>query len=565
MTHEPNLDVAQLVRDNNRQASKTGQLLGMKAQAVRNIMEHFDREARKLLIDYTVNVGHENTPWTDDNLSSKKFKSNAGPVWQARGKVTDESNRVKHQINSHRKIPANLRKKLDKKQMESLSEEAAFVVAVKAEVLQAMPVDPNALHTGWVELYENGDPGVVLEVQSAIMNRSCPNVSEIATLASIMNKHTGSTPLPSKAVMEMEKLEAETFALKMKQLDYDVQALRVSRAKRTSWQLQVHHAKLQYRAQTFNESIKAAKSFMADCSRIITFANTDELIRSITAFMGEKTAQLKLDESGNAAQAGAAAFILGQSGRNVGMMLCPEFTYRKNELWLLEHAITKMLCHKGVDARDNVRPLNYRGRFLEGVSAKLKEKDFLWRNALLWKEGRTEYATQMLTKDMVAVEATLEDSSTGAVMAAPDSEEYLFGGARKVEQVGQNACEKLLQGMMKDLSLTGRSGVFVIDLNMSVGNMFEAFAALKSTWNMPTYYVGCTDDHGTAEWFDLHKQEWLARLHMDGSLTVPGFAKPAEECPADLLEKEPAPPRLNLLTPRQDLYPLIPDALMKDG
>ena len=27
-----------------------------------------------------------------------------------------------------------------------------------------------------------------------------------------------------------------------------------------------------------------------------------------------------------------------------------------------------------VDARDNVRPLNYRGRFLEGVSAKLKEK-----------------------------------------------------------------------------------------------------------------------------------------------------------------------------------------------
>ena len=62
-------------------------------------------------------------------------------------------------------------------------------------------------------------------------------------------------------------------------------------AKRTSWQLQVHHAKLQYRVQTFNESIKG--------SRVITFANTDELIRSITAFMGEKTAQLKLDESGN--------------------------------------------------------------------------------------------------------------------------------------------------------------------------------------------------------------------------------------------------------------------------
>ena len=164
-----------------------------------------------------------------------------------------------------------------------------------------------------------------------------------------------------------------------------------------------------------------------------------------------------------------------------------------------------------MDARDQIRPLNYRGRFLEGMSAKLKDKEFLWRNAPLWKDGRTEYATQMHTKDMVTIEALLEDA-TGAVIAAPDSEEYLFGGARKVEQVGQNACEKLLQGMMQDLSLTSRSGVFVIDLNMGVGNMFEAFAALKSTWNMPTYYIGCTDEHETADWFELHKQvTWLPK------------------------------------------------------
>ena len=49
-----------------------------------------------------------------------------------------------------------------------------------------------------------------------------------------------------------------------------------------------------------------------------------------------------------AARSGAAAFVLGQSVRNVGLLLCPEFTYRKNELWLLDHSITKQLCTAGV-------------------------------------------------------------------------------------------------------------------------------------------------------------------------------------------------------------------------
>lgn len=56
----------------------------------------------------------------------------------------------------------------------------------------------------------------------------------------------------------------------------------------------------------------------------------------------------------------------------------------------------------------------------------------------------------------------------------------------------------------------------------------------------------------------------LARLHMDGSLSVAGFPKPAAECPPDLLEKEPVLPRMNLITPRKDLYPMIPDAITKD-
>ena len=60
------------VAENNKRNSKSGQLLAQKAQAVKNIMQDYDPEARDLLIQYTIEIGHEQTPWTDDNLSSKK-------------------------------------------------------------------------------------------------------------------------------------------------------------------------------------------------------------------------------------------------------------------------------------------------------------------------------------------------------------------------------------------------------------------------------------------------------------------------------------------------------------
>ena len=110
---------------------------------------------------------------------------------------------------------------------------------------------------------------------------------------------------------------------------------------------------------------------------------------------------------------------------------------------------------------------------------------------------------------MISIESVLEDAH-GQPLATPESEEFGFSGARKIEQIGQNACEKLLQGMMKDLHITSRSGVFIIDLNVSVGNMFEAFAALRSSFNLPTFYIGCTDETETAEWFEIHKQvPWI--------------------------------------------------------
>jgi hypothetical protein len=50
---------------------------------------------------------------------------------------------------------------------------------------------------------------------------------------------------------------------------------------------------------------------------------------------------------------------------------------------------------------------------------------------------------------------------------------------------------------------------------------------------------------------------------MEGNITIPGFPKPVLECPSAILEKEPEPPRLNLMIPRSDFYPMIPQNLLQ--
>ena len=47
--------------------------MGSKAQAVKNILNNVPAKCLKLIVDYTVEVGYENTPWSDDCLGSKKW------------------------------------------------------------------------------------------------------------------------------------------------------------------------------------------------------------------------------------------------------------------------------------------------------------------------------------------------------------------------------------------------------------------------------------------------------------------------------------------------------------
>ena len=109
------------VREYNQGAPERAQLLGQKGQAVKQLLTDLSADTQNLLISTTIERGWESAPWTDEGLASKKWlpgyrllsskssrskhyppatirwlhspriKNNGGPVWKARGVVTQES------------------------------------------------------------------------------------------------------------------------------------------------------------------------------------------------------------------------------------------------------------------------------------------------------------------------------------------------------------------------------------------------------------------------------------------------------------------------------------------
>ncbi|CAK9032260.1 unnamed protein product [Durusdinium trenchii] len=435
-----------VVQQNNSRSTRAGQLLGQKAQSVRNVMEFYDPKALESIIAFTVEVGTEQTPWSDESLSSKKclpgfqFRSTHGATWAARGTVTRKSNllMVQHQIESHRQLVPGMRRKLEKQRMEQTAQYAAFVSAVADEVLDLIPVDGELLEKEWVNKWRMGEPGVCLEVESALLNKPVyTDPRDIQSIRSLMQQHSANVPLPSVPAVAMEQLQADTFDIKVRQIQYDLQAIRVARAKRQTWESQVYHAKLEYKMKMWEHSEKAAAHYLKNHSFMTCFKAADDLNKALQAYKTEVVSRLKIDVGASvcylnwtapstiknqtmAAQTSATSAILGDSMYNVGILLEPVFTYQKNSLWMLQNSCLKRLAVAGctvdkgfvlqfkekVDNRDHLRPLVYMGRILEGQMAHIPLRECIWKSSMLLKEGRTTPASQIATKEMLAPDLT---------------------------------------------------------------------------------------------------------------------------------------------------------------
>ena len=191
-----------------------------------------------------------------------------------------------------------MRRKVDRQSFETMAEEGSFVLAMKKELLGLMPIDEKLVDDHWVGKYIEADPTVMVEIQSAMLSKTVGGPRDIATMDKLMNLHANSCPIPeSRQQVALQKLEEDSFNLVMQQIEYDIQALRVARSKRASFESSIYHAKLQHRVRCYEDSMKATEWFLVHNSRVL-FANSGKhVLQQFQAFVASNIQKLRLDES----------------------------------------------------------------------------------------------------------------------------------------------------------------------------------------------------------------------------------------------------------------------------
>lgn len=198
-------------------------------------------------------------------------------------------------IAQNRKMPSNLSQKVLRAQWDRLAEESACVSAMGHEVQGLLPVDDTALHTSWHDLFIVGDQKICVEIQSAILSRT-NSIRDIPSLHQLITEHASKCPLPAtKSVATMHQLEKDQFELVVKQIEYDLQALRVAKSKRSTWENSIYHIKLQHKLDQHRKSQDAASWFMQNYVCIVHGDNCDDIMRKFQLHRSETINRLRLD------------------------------------------------------------------------------------------------------------------------------------------------------------------------------------------------------------------------------------------------------------------------------
>lgn len=136
----------------------------------------------------------------------------------------------------------------------------------------------------------------------------------------------------------------------------------------------------------------------------------------------------------------------------------------------------------------------------------------------------------------------------------------------RFEQIGASAAAKLIEGILDESCLSSKGAVFLVEVNLTNGSIFDGFVVKRTSYNFPLFYIGMTEDSMTRDWFVRTKTDLIATGFLNGTISIPGCAKPPDEPPADLLEAPPEKPKLNVLTTTgaDGCHPKVPEKLVQE-
>jgi hypothetical protein len=289
-------DASAVVKTWNSQTAKSNQLLGAKAQAVKNLMD-MPRLVKECIVRITADLGWEMGPWSEDALASKRLCVGYTPrstnkQWNDRQKVTEESAlmTVKYLHAEFLKMAAGCRRKFNKVMVEEVAACAALAWNLKAEVQQAVPISDEMIQEGWISRFNDADPAVFTEVSMALHERSDSfTVRSCSTLAALIESHMKVMPVQASSSVSVSSssVEAAMFELHMSQIQYDLQACRVFKTKMSTFFGALNHVKLDWKLKAFKENRAAVESYISSLLRLEVMESAEDIHRMLNKFKNE--------------------------------------------------------------------------------------------------------------------------------------------------------------------------------------------------------------------------------------------------------------------------------------
>ena len=594
-----------IIKSWNNLASKQQQLVGGKAQALKNVLDLMPQTVfTEVVVQAVSEMGWDKCPWSDDGFSNKRIYPGFTPLgrssslaWRERLKVTDGSMRIMLmcQVDKHKKLGLTCSPgKILKAKMDDHAEQAALVYSLVREVQAIVPISDDILQEKFVRLFIENDPQVHLEITSVLATKADDfGPQHLEVLKVLMDSHCGPRNIPiidaqTKLQDSQAQIVEQEFNLLMNQLFLDRDSIRVHFHTLGSYAASLSKVKHDWNIKRHEQSGKAADAFIAQHCLILGYEKgASKPVMDFLNWRKSLASRLQIpEERGNTfallnlaapslshtidkAFFGNFASAMAQ-GQNLIAVVMPQFSYQKNQLHLASRAVEDLFIDRGLnldgkwallfkqkpDSRDT-RPLVFDGRFICSPEGPSNESVFKKCPIM---SGRTELADMLPRSRMQVIEDVSKDAVPTRILAADEN----VNGAQKTAQLGQDAMEKILAAATQDIGMIEiRSFMVFFEVNMLYGDMFDAFLEKRSQWNFPTYFATASGSETHCDWWMHSKREIFKSKHLEGKLQVAGLSVLPEEVPQDVMEKEPNPPQLSKMVLKDGRHVSIPEEIIK--
>ena len=546
-------------------------------------------ESRNIVFDTVRRNGWRNSPFTNDNLSSKKLapgqtfrcsKIASSSPWYRLSEVTADSLVLLFQY--LRTKSERLGFKPDKKNLERHLERCAMAVHLRNDMLNAAPGCANLIESKLMEAIRQADLTVETELESALLNKDMNfTIRDVRVLADILNQvKLPTNATTSQLMQEMQEtqrtLDRENYELLLKEMSYDEKATQVYYNKLVNHGTASKSLRDEWRAETINTNNNAAASMMMQVSEFEVYDSSSakcaqSCVAAFNTFRENRAKKLHMDPkemvtvvlmnfstacmstvaTQNAA-ASLARFILNENPNSVALVFDPVHTYKSGHLYLAQHNMLTMLSGFGLDvdrqfiakfekrhdARDK-RPLVYPGHILTPILDDGIEKESIWRKSSLFNNNFAGPAKQLSARDMECIES-LNPQSLPTGDAYPKN-------ANKYCQLGEDCYTHLFNALFENVQVNHQQAVLFVDATAKWTHPFKALLKHRANSNVPHYYMGFVHSMEELEWLKHTLSDHIASQLQSKEIAIAGYEWRSLEPPKEMFEQDVPVPTLKRL------------------